>query len=124
MPKPGDGKEEGPSMLNERNCGPAHLRQSAILHSDARFAGRVGRIPVPNIGMRDENRLANLVPRIMASNEIQPIAMRCFAMRWVGFRWICQARFGTKFAIDTKTGGRADGNGGRVAGMGGVRTGE
>jgi hypothetical protein len=39
--KPGDGKEEGPSMLNECNCGPAHLRQSASLHSDARCAGRV-----------------------------------------------------------------------------------
>jgi hypothetical protein len=45
-------------------------------------------------------------------------------MRWVGFRWICQARFGTSFAIDTKTGGRADGNGGLVKGMGGVRTGK
>ena len=28
VPKPGDGKEEGPSMLNERNCGPAHLRRA------------------------------------------------------------------------------------------------
>jgi hypothetical protein len=67
---------------NERNCGPAHLRQSAFLHSDARFAGRVGRIPVPNKGMRDENRLANLVPKIMASNEIQPIA--CDALLCAG----------------------------------------
>jgi hypothetical protein len=67
---------------NERNCGPAHLRQSAFLHSYARFAGRVGRIPVPNKGMRDENRLANLVPKIMASNEIQPIA--CDALLCAG----------------------------------------
>ncbi len=70
------------SMLNECNCGPAHLRQSAFLHSDARFAGRDGRIPVPNKGMRDENRLANLVPKIMASNEIQPIA--CDALLCAG----------------------------------------
>jgi hypothetical protein len=32
--------------------------------------------------MRDENRLANLVPKIMASNEIQPIA--CDALLCAG----------------------------------------
>jgi hypothetical protein len=77
-------------------------------------------------GMLDENRLANLVQKIIASNEIHSIAMRCYALRCVGFRWMpcCCARLVTSKTIDMKTGGRADGNGGCVAGMGGVRTGE
>jgi hypothetical protein len=53
---------------------------SALLHSDARCAGRVGRIPVTR--QECENRLANLVPKIMASNEIQPIA--CDALLCAG----------------------------------------
>ena len=74
--------------------------------------------------MLDENRLANLVQKIIASNEIRSIAMRCYALRRISVEDMLLRSFWNKFAIDTKTGGRADGNGELVAGMGGVRTGE
>jgi hypothetical protein len=96
------------SMLNECNCGPAHLRR-------ARSSIRMRDVLVGSKNSCDQTGMREIVSQTRYQRSWHPTKFnpsRCDALLCAGLAFGgCQARLGKKFAIDTKKCGRADGNG-------------
>ncbi len=81
VPKPGDGKEEGPSMLNECNCGPAHLRRArpSIRMRDLLSSRKSS---CDQTGMRESSRKLGTKDHGIRRNSTHRNAMLCYALAW------------------------------------------